>query len=101
MHKLKFLKLSLLSFISLIPSLAFCQCVGSHSFSNCWDNYGNQYNVMRSGNMTHVNGTNAHGENWDADYMRSGNMVFVNGHDKHGNSYSETCMIISGQLMCN
>lgn len=104
------------SALLLFSAHASATCVGSGSFSSCYDaQSGNSYTINRMGNTTYMQGSNPNGSNWSQNSTTMGNTTFHNGQaangsswngtttrigsttihsgtDSRGNSYSRTCM---------
>ena len=58
-NKTKILSLLTAGLLSVtIPTIASAGCVGTYSFSSCYDNSGNSYSVSRSGGSTFMTGYN-------------------------------------------
>lgn len=71
-----------------IPAIA--GCVGSGSFSTCYDDSGNSYTVQRFGNMTTVQGFGASGSSWNQTSQTFGNQTYTNGTAANGQNWNET-----------
>lgn len=75
----------------IFSGAAVAKCTGTNSYSTCYDDYGNQYNVQRYGNRTIVNGYNKNtGSNWSQNSNTIGNTTYQNGIDSQGNSWNQT-----------
>jgi hypothetical protein len=74
----------------LIVGSLNAQCVGSSSFSNCWDNSGNSYTVQRFGNTTVVNGSASNGNTWSQTSQTFGNTTYTNATSADGSSWNQT-----------
>lgn len=84
-------KLLMFAALSLSSISAHAQCFGTNSFSNCYDNSGNNYTVNRMGSSTYMNGYNSNtGSSWNQNTNTMGNMTTINGHDANGNSWNGT-----------
>lgn len=76
-----------------IPLTSGATCVGSGALQSCYDNSGNSYTVQRMGNMTTVQGYNAHtGNSWDQTSNTYGNMTQTYGTAADGNSWNSTTL---------
>ena len=77
--------------LSLSSVASYAQCIGSESFSTCNDDNGNNYTVMRSGNMTTVNGSSQDGTTWNqtTTSMGGGN-TYTTGTASNGAHWNET-----------
>lgn len=74
-----------------LSNIANATCIGSSSYSHCYDNNGNSYDVMRMGNMTTTNGYNSNtGSSWSQTSQTYGNTTYQNGYDSNGNSWNQT-----------
>lgn len=74
-----------------ISTAASAACVGSGSLYTCNDMSGNQYNVQKYGNMTHVRGYNAQtGSDWNQTSNTYGNTTVTQGTAANGNSWNST-----------
>lgn len=92
-YGLDFMKKLILALSLLSLSLsANANCYGTSTMYRCYDaNSGNSYNVLKSGNMTYVNGYNSNtGSTWSSNSHTIGNMTIQNGYDKDGNSWNQT-----------
>ena len=91
-NKTKIISLLTAGLLSVtIPTIASAGCVGTYSFSSCYDNSGNSYSVSRSGGSTFMTGYNYNtGSNWSQSSTSIGNTTFTRGISSRGNSWSMT-----------
>ena len=91
-NKTKILSLLTAGLLSVtIPTIASAGCVGTYSFSSCYDNSGNSYSVSRIGGSTFMTGYNYNtGSNWSQSSTSIGNTTFTRGLSSRGNSWSMT-----------
>ena len=90
-NKTKILSLLTAGLLSVtIPTIASAGCVGTYSFSSCYDNSGNSYSVSRSGGSTlwlaiiTILGVTVQSS------TSIGNTTFTRGLSSRGNSWSMT-----------
>ena len=77
-------------FTAAVPRGAHAACFGTSAFSNCTDQYGNQYTVNRFGNTTTMQGYNANtGSQWNQTSNTFGNMTQTYGQT-NGRPWNET-----------
>lgn len=65
-------------------------CYGSDSYQTCYDDNGNTYNVMRSGDTTTVYGSNQYGDTWEQRSYHNGNTTTTYGQDADGDYWDST-----------
>ena len=88
---MKHLIATLILAAGLISAQANATCIGGPYYSTCSDQHGNNYDVMRYGNSTHMQGyNNRSGSRWSQDSMTSGNMTFHNGRAANGRTWNGT-----------
>lgn len=80
----------------LTVPMAFAECVGAGAYSSCWDDKGNTYDVIRSGNTTHTYGRNKNGDTWSQDSYTTGGTTQHYGRDKDGNHWNSTTTDLGG-----
>lgn len=67
------------------------QCIGGNTYSSCYDDNGNEYEVYRYGSTTEVHGRNlSTGSEWSQESNTYGNITETNGIAANGNEWNST-----------